>query len=115
MVDWVQGFRSREEVLQHATAHAFADASAMKAMGDRVTNIHLRKTYDLDLQDVENIMHAFIRTYLDPTGLRSEEPVESLEGDSGVLGAFFIGMLAGWRYNQLNDHGFEGDDEKEEG
>jgi hypothetical protein len=113
MPEWVQGFRNRGEVLEHATAHALADAAFMKALGDRLSKAHLHHVYDIDIADVENVMEAFIRTYLDPGGLRQDEPVENLEGDSGVLGAFFVGMLAGWRYCHTNDHTFKTPDDEE--
>ena len=106
MPEWVQGFKTRGEVLEHALAHALADAVVMKNLGDKISKVHLHHAYDIDLDDVETCMEKFLRAYLDPTGLRGDEPLEALEGDSGVMGAFFIGILAGWRYCQLNDHTF---------
>lgn len=113
MPEWHKGFGTRAEILAHAFAHAMADAVVMKNVGQEATKRHMIDQYDIDLDDVEDCLNSFCRMYLDPQGLRSDESADEIDGDRGTMGAFFIGLLTGWGYANLNDHKFpdENDDD----
>ena len=109
---WVKAPSSRLEVLEMAFHKALHDAMAMKEITEEACAALMNANYDMNLDDLEEVIEHFTRAYLDPNGLRADESVEDLDGDSGVIGAYFIGVMTGWRYHQYNDHAFKEEEEE---
>jgi hypothetical protein len=106
MVTWAKGHSTRGELMEQSFKAALNDAVSMKHMGDEASAAKLDMTYDVELQDVENIIDTFLRVYLDPEDLHEDEPAMELDPEGNAAGAFFLGFLLGWRYRHYNDHEF---------